>query len=73
MGGIAAEAMAVGAAEGGAADEAALRALLGAAQGTVGQLNDEEMRKKAWWAVSSATVLLRERCDAYDKYHATGG
>ena len=56
MAGIAAEALANGHAEGGAADERALRALLV----THYKIDDRELRARARWAVASATLLLRQ-------------
>ena len=54
-----------GCAEGGAADEAALRALLSkhAAPAT---LSEQAMRERARWAAASAVLLLRQRIAAYN-------
>ncbi|KAL3928665.1 MAG: hypothetical protein SGPRY_002292 [Prymnesium sp.] len=62
MGGIAAEAMAYGCADGGAADERALKNLLVAAR----QAGPEEVRAHARWAVANAVLLLREYSHEHD-------
>jgi hypothetical protein len=62
MAGIAAEALANGNAEGGAADERALRTLLVAHYGS----EEHELRARARWAVASATLLLRQHSQNYD-------
>ena len=65
VGGIAAEALWVGNAEGGAADEAALRVLL-TKHAAPGAITDEEIRECARWAAAAAVLLLRKHADAYE-------
>ena len=65
MGGIAAEAITSGEAEGGAADTAALCELLGA-HTSPAQPSRRELRERARWAVACAALLIREHSAAYD-------
>lgn len=64
-GGIAAEALWAGSAEGGAADEATLRALL-SKHAAPAALSEQVIRERARWAAASAVLLLRQRAAAYD-------
>jgi hypothetical protein len=79
MAGIAAEALAFGGADGGAADEAALRRLLvqeasqtcepggGAAGGAAGSdLLGQALRARARWAAANAVSVLQEQQPAYE-------
>ena len=68
MGGIAAEAHARGSAEGGAADEEALRALLRAAASSAedAAAMEPRMAARARWAVANAVLLLRDAEPAYE-------
>ena len=81
MAGIAAEALAFGGADGGAADEAALRRLLeqeaealqacepgdGAAGGAAGgDLLGQALRARARWAAANAVLVLQEQQPAYE-------
>lgn len=61
MGGIAAEALTTGSAEGGAADERALAALLNSQETGLPQA---EIRGRARWAAASALLLLKEQPSA---------
>ena len=65
MGGIAAEAITVGHAQGGASDERALKALL-EAHHEPRALAQDELRARARWAAASATVLIQEQREAFD-------
>ena len=74
MGGIAAEALTRGCAEGGLSDERALQALLVAHHANSRSTDEDgaealglrEVRARARWAAASATLILRERRSALD-------
>lgn len=70
MGGIAAEAMLNGSAEGGLSDERALQSLVNAhhvaQEPAAGALDVREVRSRARWAAASAVLLLRDHRDAFD-------
>ena len=71
MGGIAAEAMCYGAAEGGRGDEQALEDLLVERLGAAAGFDRARVAAKARWAAANALLLLRAREPAFERLVAS--
>ncbi|KAJ1631614.1 hypothetical protein T492DRAFT_591819, partial [Pavlovales sp. CCMP2436] len=68
MAGVAAEAEIFGRAEGGLADERALRAMLGRAG-----FADADVRAAAVWGAANAALLIRDHRESFDRLRAAFG